>query len=207
MMVGDSVNKKDRTYRYYKCSSAKRHECDLKPVRKELIEDYVIRKTMESISDDKTMTAIVNRIMKIYDKENTIIPALEEQLKETRSSIENILKAIESGVFTKSTKSRLEKLEAEEEALEKEIDDEKYNRPPLTKEMVWFVIDKYRNLDMTIEKEREKLIDGLVGRILLFGDGRLIITFNYKNEPVETTLDEIIAAATSSSDINNFGSP
>ena len=58
MMVGDSVNKKDLTYRYYKCASAKRHECDSKPVRKELIEDYVIRKTMESISDDKTMTAI-----------------------------------------------------------------------------------------------------------------------------------------------------
>ena len=207
MMVGDSVNKKDRTYRYYKCASAKRHECDLKPVRKELIEDYVIKKTMESISDDKTMTAIVNRIMKIYNKENTIIPALEEQLKKTRSSIENILKAIESGVITKSTKSRLEKLEAEEEELVKEIEDERYNKPPLTKEMVWFVIDKYRNLDMTIEKDREKLIDGLVGKIILYGDGRLIITFNYKNEPVETTLDEISAAATSSSDINNFGSP
>ena len=207
MMVGDSVNKKDRTYRYYKCASAKRHECDMKPVRKELIEKFVIQKTMESISDEKTMTAIVNRIMKIYDKENTIIPALEEQLKNVRSSIKGILDAIEAGIFTKSTKARLEKLEAEEEALEKEIDDEKYNRPPLTKEMVWFVIDKYRRLDMTVEKEREKLIDGLVDRIILYGDGRLVITFNYKNEPVETTLDEIIAAATLSSDINNFGSP
>ena len=117
------------------------------------------------------------------------------------------MKAIESGVITKSTKSRLEKLEAEEEELVKEIEDERYNKPPLTKEMVWFVIDKYRGLDMTVEKEREKLIDGLVGRIILYGDGRLIITFNYKNEPVETTLDEIIAAATLSSDINNFGSP
>ena len=73
--------------------------------------------------------------------------------------------------------------------------------------MVWFVIDKYRNLDMTVEKEREKLIDGLVDRIILYGDGRLIITFNYKNELVETTLDEIIAAATLSSDIINFGPP
>ena len=207
MMVGDSVNKKDRIYRYYKCASAKRHECAMKPVKKEIIEDFVIKKTMESISDKKTMNAIVNRIMKIYDKENTIIPALEDQLKKTRSSIDNILTAIESGVFTKSTKSRLEKLEAEEEELVKKIEDEKYNKPPLTKEMVWFVIDKYRRLDMTVEKEREKLIDGLVGKIILYGDGRLIITFNYKEDAVETTLEEISAAANFGSDINNFGSP
>ena len=36
---------------------------------------------------------------------------------------------------------------------------------------------------------------------MIFEDGRVIITFNYRDEPVEATIDDIIAAANNSSDI------
>ena len=40
MFVGDSANKPNGViYRYYKCASAKRHECDRKAIRKDWIED------------------------------------------------------------------------------------------------------------------------------------------------------------------------
>ena len=43
MFVGDSANKPNGViYRYYKCASAKRHECDRKAIRKDWIEDKVI---------------------------------------------------------------------------------------------------------------------------------------------------------------------
>ena len=44
-----------------------------------------------------------------------IAPALRSQLAETESAIGNILKAIEQGIFTPSTKQRLDELEARKE--------------------------------------------------------------------------------------------
>ena len=46
--------------------------------------------------------------------------------------IENMLRAIQVGVLTKSTKTRLEELEAAKERLELEIAEEKIGKPLLT---------------------------------------------------------------------------
>lgn len=207
MLVGESANKKNGTYRYYKCASAKRHECKLKPIRKELIEDFVIRKAMESISDEETVNTIIGQILKLFDEENVVIPALERQLRDVQKSIDNMVKAIEMGVCTRSTKARLEELEAEEDKLKKDIERERVSTPTLTEEQLRFFLDKYAHLDISVQQNREKIVDDLIGSIILYGDGRLIITFNYRNEPVQTTLDEIIAAANHSSDIDCLASP
>ena len=53
------------------------------------------------------------------------LPLLTEQLKETQRGIDNLLNAIQQGIFTKSTKGRLEELEAAKEELEIKIANEK----------------------------------------------------------------------------------
>ena len=55
--------------------------------------------------------------MALLSEENEMIPALEAQLKQVRSSIDNIMKAIEQGIVTRTTRSRLEELEREEGSL------------------------------------------------------------------------------------------
>ena len=207
MLVGESGVKRSGTYRYYKCASAKRHECKLKPIRKNLIEDFVIRKAMESISDEETVDKIIEQILKLFDEENVVIPALERQLNDVQKAIDNMVKAIEMGVCTRSTKARLEELEAEEDKLKKDIEQERVSQPTLTEEQLRFFLDRYKCLDVSVQKNREKIVDDLIGSIVLYGDGRLIITFNYRNEPVQTTIDEILAAANNGSDMNGLASP
>lgn len=47
MFVGDSANKPNGAiYRYYKCASAKRHECDRKALRKDWTENIIIEKSL-----------------------------------------------------------------------------------------------------------------------------------------------------------------
>lgn len=124
MMVGDSGQKKNgNIYRYYKCAAAKRHECNKKTIRKDLIEDFVIAHTMYSITDEDSMQKIIGQVLALQNEENAVIPVLETQLKNVRSSIDNLVKAMEAGVFTRSTKARLEELEAEEERLQASIRD------------------------------------------------------------------------------------
>lgn len=53
----------------------------------------------------------------MQEQEDTTTPALRSQLAETESAISNLLKAIEQGIFTPSTKQRLEDLEAQKEEI------------------------------------------------------------------------------------------
>ena len=207
MMVADSAQKKNgNTYRYYKCASAKRHECDKKAVRKEWIEELVLNKVIKVLFDDEALDKIADEIVALLDEDNKVIPLLESQLKEVRKSIYNVMKAIEAGIITRSTKAKLEQLEAEEEQIEENILKEQTSTPKLTKEQILFVLDKFRKLDLTLERNRERLIDSLVKCVLLYDD-KLVITLNYKNEPITVPTTDELDEVEKISDIEAFASP
>lgn len=103
----------------------KRGDCHKKPVSKEFIEDFIVHETMKEIRDDKTIKAIVSMVMDLHERENTNLPLYEQQLKEAETGINNLLNAIQQGILTPSTKSRLEELEAAKEDLEIKIANEK----------------------------------------------------------------------------------
>ena len=107
-------------HHYYKGVSVKkkRTECHKKSVRKEWIEDLVVSETMKMVMDDKAIEAIVSMLMDLQDRENVNLPLYEQQLREADTAIQNLLNAIQQGILTKSTKSRLEELEATKEELE-----------------------------------------------------------------------------------------
>ena len=69
------------------------------------------------LQDDQAIDAIVEMVMQLQDQENTTLPLLEKQLKETETSIQNMLNPIQSGILTSSTKERLEALEAQKKEL------------------------------------------------------------------------------------------
>ena len=83
---------------------------------------------------------------------------------------------------------------------------EQTSTPKLTKEQILFALDKFRKLDLTIEANKERLIDSLVKCIILYDD-KLVITFNFKNEPVTVPTSEEFDAIEKSSDIEVFASP
>ncbi len=115
-----------------KCATVKKHsgDCHKKTVRKRWIEDLVVEELMSFLRDDRTEDAIVDCVMRIQEEENKALPLLEQQLREAETGIENMLRAIQQGVLTKSTKTRLEELEAAKERLELEIAEEKIGTPP-----------------------------------------------------------------------------
>ena len=133
MFVGDSANKPNgMIYRYYKCASAKRHECDRKAIRKEWIEEKVIEQISAWLNNDKLLSDMADDVMALLNEDDDMILALEAQLREVQSSIDNIMKAIEKGVVTRTTKTRLEELEAEEEKIKWNIKAEEDKRPKIT---------------------------------------------------------------------------
>ena len=193
-------------HHYYKCFSAKRHRgCSRKAVKKNWIEEMVIESTMDMIQDDKRIAAITSSVMALQAEENARLPLLEKQLQETEQAIENLLDAIQRGVLTKSTKDRLEQLEAAKEELEKNIALEKLAKPKLTEEQITHWLEQFRTLDMSKKEHRQTLIDTFINRIYLYDD-HMVITFNYKEGTKTVSLAEI-EKAKSGSDLVCQGAP
>ena len=207
MFVGDSANKPNGViYRYYKCASAKRHECDRKAIRKEWIEDKVIEQISAWLNNDKLLSDMADDVMALLNEDDEMILALEAQLREVQSSIDNIMKAIEKGVVTRTTKTRLEELEAEEEKIKRNIQVEEDKRPKITKDFILFTLHKFRSLDLRFEKNKERLIDGLVKAIFVYDDYiKLILTFDDK--PINIPTSDEIEYMANSSDIQSSTSP
>ena len=202
-MVGESGMGTSRVYRYYKCANTKKvHTCNKKPVRKEWIEDLVVKKATDILNDEKMITYLTDRIYILQGEENPRIPNLKAQLEDTQKRIANIMDAIEQGIITENTKSRLTQLEGKQKELEIAILQEKIKKPFLTKEQIRFGIEKFRKLDITTQEGRQRLIDGFINSIYLFDD-KLTITFNFKDGTQTVSLSELEAAK--NSDIKCLG--
>ena len=194
MMFGECGTGRNKVvHHYYKCATAKRFKtCKKKTVRKEWLEDLVIAETMKLIQDDAVIDAIVAEVMELQDQENTTLPLLEKQMREVENGIENMLNAIQAGVLTNSTKSRLEKLEAQQKELEVRIAEEKIARPRLSENQVRFWLTRFRKLDPNVKSHRETLINTFVNAVYLY-DEKVLIAFNYKDGTKTITFDEIAA--------------
>ena len=127
-------------HHYYKCVSVKkkRTNCHKKSVRKDWIEDIVVSETMKMLMDDAAVEAIVSMVMTLQDQENVNLPLYEKELRETKINIQNMLNAIQQGILTRSTKERLEELEAARDDLENKIACEKLAKPRISEEFITF---------------------------------------------------------------------
>ena len=212
-MCGESgKGRSGKVYHYYKCVSVKkkRTDCKKKAIKKDFIEEFVIRHTMKTLNDDAAIEAIIAMLMDLQERENVNLPLYEQQLRDVERNIENLLDAIQQGIFTKSTKTRLEELEATKEDLEIRIANEKIAKPKVTEEHLKSYFYRFRGMDMRIQKNRQMLIDSFINRIYLYDDGRLVIYCNHKDGAETVTLEDIetaLAEAGFGSDLVSFAVP
>ena len=158
--------------------------------------------------DDKAVEAIVSMVMDLQDKENTSLPLYKQQLQEAQRGIDNLLNSIQQGILTKSTKARLEELEATKEDLEIKIANEKIAKPRISPEFVTFWLHKFRKLDVRQQSHRKMLIDAFVNAIYLYDD-KMVITFNYKDGTRTIALDDVKKAVkeNTGSDLDCLAAP
>ena len=97
-------------------------------------------------------------------------------------------------------------MEHEEESLTANIRAEEDKKPKISKEFILFTLDKFRKLDLRIEKNKERLIDGLVKAIIVYDDHfEVFLTFD--DTPITIPTSEEIESMKNSSDIASVTSP
>ena len=206
IMAGESgKGSKGTIYHYYKCSGSKRHlGCKRKALKKDWIERTVVQLTVTKVLTDTAIDRIADAMVTMQAKEDTTIPALQQQLRACEKGIENILNAIQMGILTVSTKERLEQLEQQRETLKASILQAQIARPQYSKEQIvqWISRFKYGNInDKAYQRE---IIDVFVNSVYVYDD-KLVLTYNFKDGTQTMTLKEIEDAL--SSDMTCFAPP
>ena len=135
---------------------------------------------MEMLTDDRTIDAITSMVLALQDQESTALPMYEQELQEANTGISNLLNAIQQGILTKSTKTRLEELEAARDELENKIALEKLAKSRVSEEQVRFFLHRFRALDITKPEQRKTLIDVFLNAVYVFND-KIVISCNYKD--------------------------
>ena len=186
-LAGDSgTSGGGHVIRYYTCSGRKnkREKCIKKSLRKDELEKLVIDVTLKTLDNPENVSLLVDKIFELNEERhkvnNTLILLYKEQ-QEYQTARENILRAIEAGIFTSTTKERLQELEMRLDDIQAKIKIEDVkSRIKLSKPEILKFITK------AIKKEPAQMIRLLVKRIVLFDD-KMEIYYNTtdRNRPGE----------------------
>lgn len=194
-MVGESgTSKTGKKYYYYACVKKKREKaCDKSNVKKDWIEDLVIQRTVTDILKDDVIEKIADRLVELQKAEaaeSGTMLYLQNSLAEIQVSIKNIMTAIEKGIITESTKTRLTELEDEKRNVEIEIAKESIARRIISREQIIYWISSFKDGDITSEKYRQQLIDTFVHAVFVYDD-KIVITYNYSGENNTATISDL----------------
>ncbi len=179
---GKSRGKKQ--YRYYRCFSARRVKgCKDKTFRKDILENLVVSALVDQVTTEKNLNFLTERLLIKLQQDTAeaqTLKTLEKALAQTNKSLSNLLKAIENGIFSDTTKTRLDELETQKKALTEKllIEKNKERSVPTTDE-----IKKY--LKYAIQKTPRNLVELLVEKIIVYMD-KIEIFLKYHGEPHTT---------------------
>ena len=190
----------------YKCAGRKRkHNCKKHIEKKADLEEIVVQYTIKHVLTDENIELIATKAWEIIEKEmadTSVLIGLRGALKETNKKLNNIMAAIEQGIITSTTKSRLEELENERRDLETQIAREEHKKPLLSKERIMFWLNSFKNGDINDVEYQRRVIDTLVNSVFVYDDEeddkwrKIVITFNISgNNTVTLTSSDITDSA------------
>ena len=177
---GDSGTAKNGEMKlYYTCSNKKRFRgCRKNSVRKERLEKIVIDTTLRLLNTPENVSLLAEEIVKLNEqitKEQSILNLLIAERAKLQKSLDNIMKAIEEGIITSTTKARMNELENSLADINMKIAAEECKlERKLTKE------DVEAHIMDALASEPRLLIEFLIDKIILYED-KIEIFYKYTN--------------------------
>ena len=167
---------------YYYCAGQRKHSCSKKPVKKDVIEKAVLSVLYSILVDSENSFRLATRALEYYEanyKDTNYIGSLEAELKDTQKALDNLVKAIEMGIFSETTQNRLTELEVRKKGLQDAIDAE-YARRELMQDAhsIEAYFRRYSDPDVFDDDVRDEVLEYFVDKIFVYDD-RIIVTGPY----------------------------
>lgn len=129
-----------------------------------------------------------------YEKEHEdrgYMDGLKAELESAEKALNNLVRAIEQGVFSETTQSRLLELESQKTALTEAIGAEKIKRAMAKNEIsIQHFFDEYKNADLGDPAVRDYLLNYFVDKIFVYDD-KVILTAWYGDDKREIVWEDV----------------
>ena len=197
MMVGVcGTSRNGERHYYYSCNNQRKRLCDKKLVRREWIEGLVLDCVLDLVRDDELLDFIAENTYRYYLEQNTesaYTDSLRASLREAERSIANLLKALEAGIITETTKRRMDELEAQKAEQMSALTASQLRQDlGLKKEHILYFLHRFAEMDITDMACRKQMIKTFVNSVFVYDD-KVVLTFNYSGDDRTITLHEIDA--------------
>ena len=184
---------------YYLCTSRRKKKmpCTTKAVTKQYLEDLVINATASVLYSEENIRIVAENMYRTHEKEtkdSTVLKLLLKQRQEAQKKTDNLIKAIEQGIITEQTKTRLKELEQEILQIDFDIDREKQrNYTFLSVENIVEFLQSKVFADTDNIKVRKLIVNTFIREIIYYPD-KIIITYNFTDNvnTVKITPENII---------------
>ena len=149
------------------------------------------------LSSVSNIKAIAQSILEIHKKEtadNTALKLIERKRAEAVKAQNNIVRAIEQGIITDATKSRLTELEAQIAQYDIEINKEKARSYTfLTADDIEMYLSKFVFESTDDIKVRKLIVNTFIREVILYDD-EIVITYNFTDNPerLKITKEQVI---------------
>ena len=180
----------DRCF-YYACVRKKNERaCDKKNVRRDPVELAITTYLQQLLMDDELIEWMADQTIAYQNtgRDDDQYEYTVQKLKEVTGKIKNIMDAIEAGIFTATTKDRLQELEEEQRQLTAELAIMQRNREnDITKDMIISYLEEIREGDATNKQFQQLMIDSFLDKAILYDD-HIKLEFNLMKGHRETTI-------------------
>ena len=167
---------------YYTCKARKQKEdCQKKNIQREFLENLVLDMTKACISSAEVVDWLVKGYidLKQQARENSDIPLMEEELKDRKKALSNLLRAVENGIFNDTTNERMKELEEEIKSIERSLELGKMMfEEDIDGERLVFYLHKLAQGHPDGKKYRKELFRTFIKRVRLWDD-RIEIEYNF----------------------------
>lgn len=191
-MVGSSgTGKHGELHYYYTCNDRRTGgSCKKKNVKRDWIEQKIAELTKNIVLQDDVIEWIADNALEfqLQARRSVEVTTMESRLSEARKSAKNIVTAIEQGIFTASTKSRLLELEEEITKLERSLAVARSMNQPVEKDRIIYSLEKLREGDITNKSFQAKLINTFVKAVYLWDD-KIRIDYFYSGKKNSVTFE------------------
>ena len=196
-MVGICGTSKTGERHYYYLCQGKHNKlvCDKKNERKEKIEQAVINAVKELILDDQTIDWIIDGYQQFMEQARgeSAVTAMEKELADTEKGIDNLMRAIEMGIITNTTKARMIELEDKKKELEARIRIESRMLMELDPDQLRFSIERFRDKNINNKKYQKELINTFVKAVYVFDDHLKLVLNRGPGDEQEIPFEEMSA--------------
>lgn len=182
-------------YYYYSCINYRKHTCTLKYQRKELMEKIVLYILDDLINDPALRIMIAEKCYAYHQAQNDDNGAYEAsiraQLKDVEGKLNNLVKAIEAGIFNSTTAERMNVLENQKSMLNDALLAEQ-NRKKC--DLTLNTIVKFLSSlvgDINNPDTRRRLLEFFIDKIYVYPD-KMVLTFYYTDDRRELPFEETV---------------